>query len=113
MRNLTELSIHELQDMLHRKRKRPLKEDRINAIKEAIEHVRAENDKFYEKFVNSYMYKLAQTQLRREGRAEKIRLGSGCIYYDYDIVDILETMQKIVRALKKQESRDDDRIEKL
>lgn len=69
-------------------------------IKDLIAQRRKENRAFAEKLVDSKLFSLAKTELRRRGEAERTKVGQQ-VFYEYDIVEVLCVMSEIVARLQK------------
>ncbi len=73
-----------------------LSEEEIETIKNFMTIERQENNIFAEKLIDCKLYKLAQSQLKREGKARGHNFACQKeLAYDYDPVELLYTMHRI------------------
>lgn len=51
--------------------------------------------------MDNKLISLARAQMKREGKAERVKLVNGTITYSYDTYMLLQTMRKILNRLEK------------
>jgi len=95
-KKLQRASVIELNNFLNRKREYSLTKKQVKEITALIIKREKENEEFASKLVDSKLYKLACVQLKRKGKAIKYIFGTGQARYEYEPIDVIETMRKIV-----------------
>ena len=95
-KKLQRASVIELNNFLNRERKYSLTVKQVKEIQDLIVKKEKRNEEFANKLVDSKLYKLACVQLKRKGKALKCIFGTGQIRYEYEPIDVIEAMRKIV-----------------
>ena len=95
-------SIKDLKDYLKKERRNPLSLKKRKEILDLIKEKKVKNKMFAEKMINSPLYRLACIQLKREGKSERVLIGE-VKHFENKPIDIIVTMDKIVRTIFKED----------
>ena len=94
-------SVEQLINFLIKKREIPLSLAKINEVSTLIKIKRKNNLELADKLVKSKLFDLATEYLKRESKGIRVNINE-TIYYDFEPIDIILTMKKILdKAHKK------------